>query len=308
MHKIVYTFLLLCFLRVSFAQQDPMYSMYMFDKMLINPAYAGSSNWMVGTIKYREQFLGMSGHPVTETFNFHAPIQKKHIGVGLKVVNDKLAVMSNLNASLLLSYHLNFAGGKLSLGIDGGIYNRKIDYQKLILSTQFDNSIPTTAQSSIVPDVSWGMYYQKKQWYAGFSQYHLIKSTFNDKTISSSNSKLASHYYLMAGNVFSPSKYWSWEPSMLLKIQPSSPIQLDINAMVYYKDKIGAGLQYRTGDAMVAILRINVLENLRITYSYDYTLSKLSPFSKGAHEILVSYGIKLPPPPVQKETHPRYYF
>jgi type IX secretion system PorP/SprF family membrane protein len=308
MKKVVIIILLLSLFKTGFCQQDPMYSMYMFDKVLINPAYTGSSNWVVGTVKYRNQFTGMPGNPVTETFNFHTPIQSKHIGIGVKVVNDKIAVLSTLNAALLFSYHLNFAGGKLSAGIDAGIYNRKIEYQKLILSTRGDNAIPSTAQSSIVPDLSWGLYYQRKQWYAGISQYHLIKKKFNDKTTLPTDSKLYSHLYLMIGNVFTVNKSWSYEPSLLMKVQPAAPLQLDMNVMVYYQDRIGAGLQYRTGDAMVAILKIAVLENLKITYSYDYTLSKLSGYSKGAHEIIISYGIKLPPPPVQKETHPRYYF
>lgn len=285
-----------------------MYSMYMFDKVLVNPAYTGSSNWLVGTVKYRNQFAGMPGNPVTQTFNVHTPIQSKHIGIGLKVINDKIAVLNTLNAALLFSYHLNFAGGKLSAGVDAGIVNRKIDYQKLVLSARGDNAISSTTQSSVVPDLSWGLYYQKKQWYAGFSQYHLIKKSFNDNTILRSGSKLSGHLYFIAGNVFMINKNWSYDPSMLIKVQAAGPVQLDLNIMLYYQDRIGAGLQYRTGDAIVAVLKVAVLENLKITYSYDYTLSKLSHYSKGAHEVLISYGIKLPPPPVQKETHPRYYF
>lgn len=308
MKKFFYSVILFIVINESFSQQDPMYSMYLFDKVLINPAYTGSSNWAVGTVKYRNQFIGMAGNPVTQTFNFHSPIQSKHIGVGIKVINDKIAIMNTMNAALLLSYHLNLAGGKLSAGIDAGIYNRKIDYSKLILSSRGDNSIPASAQSSLVPDLSWGLYYQKKQWYMGFSQYHLIKTSFDDKATLKSNSKLASHLYFIAGNVFMLNKYWTVEPSMLLKIQPSSATQLDVNTMLYYQDKFGAGIQYRTGDAIAAVIRYNILESLRITYSYDITISKLAGYSKGAHEIMISYGIKLPPPPVQKETHPRYYF
>ncbi|MBS1637546.1 MAG: type IX secretion system membrane protein PorP/SprF [Bacteroidetes bacterium] len=292
----------------SFGQQDPMYSMYMFDKVLINPAYAGSSNWAVGTLKYRQQFIGFGGNPVTQTFNFHSPIQSKHIGVGLKVVNDKMAVLNTLNATLQVSYHLNFAGGKLSLGIDGGVYNRRIDYQKLIVSTKGDNALSQVPVSSTIPDISYGMYYQKNQFYVGFSEYHLLKKDFNDRTLASSGSHLYKHIYILAGNVFTLNKYWNWEPNMLMKWQPGSALQFDFNAMLYYQDRFGAGIQYRTGDALAAVLKVNILENLRVTFSYDYTLSKLSRYSTGACEVLISYGIKLPPPPVKKEIHPRYYF
>jgi len=294
--------------KTNYAQQDPMSSMYMFDKMLINPAFAGSSNWVAATLKYRNQFMGINGHPTTQTFNIHAPIQKKHLGVGLKVINDKMGILGTLNVAGQLSYHLNFAGGKLSLGIEAGIYNKKVNYQDLIVNARGDNALPQTALSSVVPDASFGIYYQKKQFYAGFSNYHLINKTFDYSATTTSQDHLYKHYYFLAGNVFDVSKNWSVEPSMLIKYQPSSAIQLDLNALVYYNNRIGAGLQYRSGDALVTMLRINITESLRISYSYDLTISKLSPYAKGAHELMITYGIKLPPPPTQKEIHPRYYF
>lgn len=301
-------FILICLPKFSMAQQDPMYSMYMFDKMLINPAFAGSSNWAVATAKYREQFSGMKGHPTTQTFNFHTPIQKKHLGIGFKIINDKISMVSNLNAALLVSYHLNFAGGKLSLGLEAGLFNRKVDYQKAIVATQGDNSIPKTKQSSLVPDFSYGLYYQKKQFYFGIAQYHLLKNKFDFKTNNPTKSHLYSQFNFLLGNVFDLSKKFSYEPSILLKIQPSIKPQIDLNVTLYYNDLIGVGIQYRSEDAIVGVFRINILENLKLAYSYDFTVSKLSRYTNGTHEIMISYGVKLPPPPSKKEIHPRYYF
>jgi type IX secretion system PorP/SprF family membrane protein len=290
------------------AQQDPMYTMYMLDKMLINPAYTGSSNWVVGTLKYRQQFMGFEGGPVTETFNFHSPIQKRHIGLGFKIISDRTAIVNNLNVSAYYAYHLNFAGGKLSIGLEGGIINQKIDYPKLILTNPIDNSIPHEAANSLVPDGSAGIYYQKKQFYLGISACHLIKKNFNYHTINKPGSHEYNHMYLLMGKVFSISEKWSFEPSMLLKYQVAAPFQGDVNALLSYKDRIGVGIQYRSGDAIAGLIKINIWENLRMAYSYDMTISGLSSYSKGAHEIILSYGIKLAPPPAEKEVDPRYYY
>jgi len=310
MNKIKHILAFLLFISMmnsNHAQQDPMYSLYMFDKMIINPAFTGSSDWMVGTIKHRSQFVGMAGNPTTQTLNFHTPITKRHVGLGVKIINDKIAIMSNLNASLVYSYHLNVAGGKMSVGLETGFYSRKTAYNELTLSTLNDNAIPMEGVRSMVPDVGWGMYYQKKQFYIGLSQSHLLKMKFKDN-LENSDSRLASHLYLLAGTVFDFSKKISLEPSFLLKHQGASPVQLDLNAMLYYNDKIGFGLQYRTGDAFVLMAKITVTDGLRIGYAFDTTLSGLSTYSGGAHELVVSYGIKLPPPPTEKEIHPRYYF
>jgi type IX secretion system PorP/SprF family membrane protein len=289
-------------------QHAPMYSMYMFDKAIINPAYAGSSDYMLYTLKHRKQFVGLDGSPSTQTFNFHMPINKRTMGLGGKMINDKIAIMHNINASIYYAYHLNFSGGKLSFGIEGGINRRSINYSNLSLHHQYDHTIPAGLTSGIVPDLSWGTYYSKQDFFIGFSQLHLLKSTFPEASEITSNSRLYRHSNFLIGNTFSLNNKFSLQPSMLLKFLPGSLFQMDFNALVYYDELAAIGIQYRSGDAIIAVLRINIGDNLRVSYSYDITTSKLSPYSKGAHEILVSYGIKLPPPPTRKEIHPRYYF
>ena len=292
----------------AMAQQDPMYSMYLFDKMLINPAFAGSSGWAVGTAKHRDQYVGLSGRPVTQTFNFHAPIQKKNIGIGFKVVNDNLGILSDQNVALDLSYHLSFAGGKLSFGIEGGMFRRTIKYGELVLSSKADKAIPATTESSMVPDASAGLYYQKKQFYFGVSRYHLLNQPFSQTVNTGSSSRLYAHNYFLMGTVFDLGRLWQMEPSVFVKYQDAGIVQADVNMMFYFDERVGAGVQYRTGDAVVGMLRILITEGLRIAYSYDMTMSPLSGYGKASHEIILSYGIKLLPPPQQKEIHPRYYF
>lgn len=290
----------------GFSQQDPLNSMYLFDKMLINPAFTGSSDWVVGTIKAREQYTGLEGNPSTQTFNFHAPLNRRKMGIGIKIVNDEIAITKTINAALLYSYHLNFGRGKLSFGIETGIIKREINFSKLILNQQNDNVFPLLTESATVPDISWGLYYQKKQAYVGFSQYHTLKNTFNDSE--KSNSKLSSHFNFLAGNIFKINKKWDIETSTLVKIVSGAPLQADVNTILYYNKLIGVGAQYRTEDAVVLFMKISILENLKLAYAYEIITSDLSNSATGSHEVLISYGIKLAPPPSQKEIHPRFYF
>ena len=291
-----------------YSQQDPMYSMYLFDKMLINPAFTGSSGWAVATAKHRDQYMGLSGRPSTQTFNFHAPIQKKNIGLGIKIVNDNLGILTDQNAALDLSYHLSFAGGKLSFGIEGGMFRRTIKYGDLVLSSQFDKAIPATTETSMVPDASAGFYYQKRQFYLGVSRYHLLNQPFSETVNTGKSSKLFPHNYFLMGTVFDLGRFWQMEPSVFVKYQDAGIFQADANLMFYFDERFGLGAQYRTGDAIVGMIKIHITEGLRIAYSYDMTLSPLSTYGKASHEIILSYGIKLLPPAMQKEIHPRYYF
>ncbi len=304
----IFIFLLVLDCALINAQQDPMYSMYLFDKMLINPAFTGSSSWAVGTVKHRDQYMGLNGRPTTQTFNFHAPLQKKNLGLGIKIINDKLGVLTDQSAALDISYHLNFAGGKLSFGVEGGMFRRTIQYGELVLSSKADKAIPSSTEASMVPDASAGMYYQKKQFYLGISRYHLLNQPFSVSSGVGSTSRLYSHNYFLMGNVFDLGRFWQMEPSIFVKYQDAGIVQADVNLMLYFDERVGLGVQYRMEDAVVGMIKIHITEGFRIAYSYDMTMSRLSTYGKASHEIILSYGFRLLPPAMQKEIHPRYYF
>ena len=56
MKKVSLIFFLVCSLQML-AQQDPQYSLYMFNGLSINPAYAGSDNGWVANLNYRNQWV-----------------------------------------------------------------------------------------------------------------------------------------------------------------------------------------------------------------------------------------------------------
>ena len=96
------------------AQQDPRYSMYMFNAMSFNPAYAGSLDEVAATMLYRKQWLNFPGAPQTASFNMHAPIKNENMGLGLSFLNDKAGAISQNYLNLAYSYHLKFKTSRLS--------------------------------------------------------------------------------------------------------------------------------------------------------------------------------------------------
>jgi type IX secretion system PorP/SprF family membrane protein len=63
----------------ALAQQQPMYSQYMFNMLNINPAYAGSRGVSTMTALYRNQWVGIPGAPRTSSFSFDMPLNEKKI-------------------------------------------------------------------------------------------------------------------------------------------------------------------------------------------------------------------------------------
>jgi len=291
------------------SQQNVLYSQYMFDKMLLNPAYAGSSKWMVGSIKNRMQLVNLDGSPRTNLLTFQAPVQARNIGLGVKIIHDKIAVTNSLTATGIFSYHIGFGGGKLSFGLEGGFTSNSFNYDDLNKVDIGDPSIPLGKESVMLPEISTGVFFRTQKLYVGGSVYHLFNS--QNKTSFLGNKDLYSLnrcIYGLGGYNFDISKKFSLEPSFLLKYAKGAPFQLDLNLTAFLYNRVSVGTSFRTGDAVIILLKVDATKNLKFYYSYDITISNLAKYSSGSHEMGISYGIELLPPPQQKVMHPRYYF
>ena len=310
--KLYISFLFIIIVALGYGQQDVTFSQYTFDKMLINPAYAGSSKWLVGSVKNRTQFSTIEGVPQSNILTFQAPIQIKNIGVGVKILQDKIGVTNNFVGTAQFSYHIGFGKGKLSFGLEGGVINSNYNYDPLIKvnNETADPAIPIGYQSIILPDFATGIFYNHEKFYVGGSVQHLVNFK---KTIPGFNHNAYyfqdMNYYMTAGYYFEIKRDYILEPSMVVKYVYGVLPQADVNLMFTVIDKFSAGISYRSFDAVMAMLKFDITKNLKIMYSFDYTISPLSNYFRGGcHEIGISYGIELLPPPVEKVIHPRYYF
>src|SRR2546430_5631376 len=84
------------YFQAAHAQYDPMFTQYMFNEMYINPAYAGSHENIAAAALYRNQWSGLEGAPITQTFSIHAPISKQKIGIGLNILHEEIGVTHRL--------------------------------------------------------------------------------------------------------------------------------------------------------------------------------------------------------------------
>ena len=289
-------------------QSEPVYSQYMFDKIIINPAYAGSSNWLVGSLKHRSHTRGIEGAPETSLFTFHAPLQKKSMGVGLKACYDRTAISNTLSLSGVYSFHIGFGNGKLSFGLEGGMVNKLADFSGLIRTDHDDVAIPENAVTELVPDASFGIYFSSQNYYFGGSVDHLLSSSIIPSDQEHRIINLDRSYSLIGGYISDVEDILTIEYGLMARYQPRVPILTDFYVNLNFLERFTIGGALRSLDMVSAMLKINVTKNIHVAYSYDFNLNALSNFSSGSHEIMLSYGIKLLPPPSRREIHPRYYF
>ncbi len=292
-----------------FGQQEPMYTQNNFDRLMFNPAYAGSSNWIVTSLKHRSQFVGLDGGPSTDILTIHAPWQARSVGYGGKIVSDRLGATSQTTVNAIGAYHLGLGKGKMSVGLEFGLFTQTIDFTSLYRNDKIDNAIPPGSATKAKMDGAFGLQYQTKNYFFGFSIQHLFGGSLNFTNFDRSTvATLRRHVFISGGYVKDFSKNLSMQPCFLLKKVAGAPMQLDIYANFIYKERFTLGVGYRTGDALTFSAKVNITDAIRVSYSYDFRISQVATYSNAAHEFMIRYGIKLLPPQQIKEINPRYYF
>lgn len=310
MRKIFYIILIALPALVNklYAQQLPTFTEYFFDKAIINPAFVGTQPYFSSTLAYRSMFNGIEGAPVTQFLSVHGPWQIKNVGIGLNAINDNTGPLNTTKINGMFSYYIGLGKGRLSLGISLGVINYSLNYSNLIRTDAIDAALSDNKLSRISPDASFGIFYQTKNYFIGYSAMQLIKSSLDlTKQNRPVIAQLYTHNFITGGLNLGLNDKLRFEPSFLIKTVSASPLQYDINLRTLVLNTIGAGISVRSGESVCGMIDVLIKEQFRLGLAYDKIISGLSPYSKGSVEIMLSYRKKLLPPARQREMHPRYY-
>jgi len=102
------------------AQQDPMFTQYMFNTLSINPAYAGSADRLSAVALHRSQWVNFEGAPKTQTITVHSPLKKENISIGGSIVNDSYGPVKQTGFYLDASYRIFMGNKRLAFGLKAG--------------------------------------------------------------------------------------------------------------------------------------------------------------------------------------------
>jgi type IX secretion system PorP/SprF family membrane protein len=297
-HKIAALLSLTLWSIQGFAQQDPQFTQYMYNMSVINPAYATAEEGILnlGGL-YRTQWVGLEGAPKTGTFFAHTPVNDK-IELGLSFTNDNIGdVINENNVYADFAYVLPVGlESKLSLGLKAGFTFFNANFDGFVLQSgnvstdiAFNENISKT-----FPNLGIGAFFFTDTYYLGLSAPNMLST----KHLENENGIIATgvqnvHYFFTGGYVFDINENLKLKPAFMGKAVKGAPLALDITANVLINEKLEAGLGYRLGDAVSALVNFRVTPELRIGYAYDYTTSNLSTYNSGSHEIFILFDVDL---------------
>lgn len=292
------------------AQYDAMFTQYMFNEMYINPAYTGSKEAMAVNLTHRQQWVNFPGRPITTSFTLHGPLANDKMGLGISFLNEQIGKLNRNLVYLNYSYRLKVSEkGKLCFGLMGGIHNQVNKLSELKATDVGDIQVSQNTPSILSPNFGAGIYYYTNKFYAGLSIPRMIDDSYMFDpagSIIKSNKFSASkfHYYLTAGYIFDINEDLKVKPQAMIKMVQNAPLQYDVNVNFLIKNKIWAGVSYRSAADVSVLLGLQVTPQFLVNYSYDYALTKIQKYSQGSHEITLGYLFSYKQ---RKVVTPRYF-
>jgi len=304
MKKIILSTLLLI-AGFSKAQQDAMFTHYMYNTLWLNPAYAGTRDALTVTGIHRSQWLGFDGAPVDESITLHSPFYQGKMGLGLTIQNDKIGPTRNLFIGADYAYQIKLnKKSKLGLGLKamGVFFNNDVSGLALEDQSQVDAAFGQNYRT-VKPNFGTGVYYYRERFYAGVSTPKLIQNKFG---VGGETYEEKRHFYFIMGGVLNVSSLVKFKPTCFIKATEAAPIQGDVTASFIFRDRLSAGLMYRTGDAAGVLLGYSFSDQFSIGYSFDWSLANATgKYNNGSHEIMLRYDLVSISQPKIKS--PRYF-
>lgn len=276
----------------AFSQQRPVYSQYMFNGLVLNPAYAGNQKQLNATVMHRDQWVNIEGAPKTQTLTVHSALKKWPVGIGMLVSRDRIGVHDDLSVYGIYSYKIKLPVGTLAFGLQGGFNNTVSDFTKLSILDPSDPFFNGTAKK-FKPNFGTGAYYSTNNTYVGFSIPFLVNNKIFTVENVVSEAREARYYFLTGGHLFPLNDDFKLLPSVLFRVQEGQPAGMDINTNVFIADVLNIGASYRSGDALIFLFELILNQNFRFGYGYDHTLSKVRNYTHGSHEIMLNYRINI---------------
>ena len=291
--------------RIS-GQQLPVYSQYMMNKFLINPAVAGSEGYTAFNLTTRKQWLGIKDAPLTFAASAQTRLQRNgtasrrtsvrrrghtsragRVGLGGYVFNDRHGLVGRSGIQLTYAYHIPFDRSQLSFGLSGTFWQFRLDRGAARLFDPNDELFNSMDNTLFIPDANLGIYYSDERFFAGFSADQLFQSSFKFGGKGYDEYKLYRHFYLMGGYNFMVSDDVAVEPTMLFKTTHEFTFQLDLTANVYFIENYWAGISYRTPSTLVLMGGVRV-DKFYFGYAFDFTFNSIMYHSYGSHEIMIA--------------------
>ncbi len=292
-----------------YGQQLPVYSQYLYNRFLINPAVAGSDGYTSLNFTAREQWVGYSGAPRTYTFSWQTRILKKSyiikstkvrrkyyrpatdgkVGLGGYVFSDRNGLINRTGLQASYAYHLWLNGNtQASFGMSATAYHFRIDQDQIVFEDPSEPWLNNELRRGlIVPDANVGFHIMNPTYSVGFSAEQLFQSLGKFGDSAYDNFKMLRHYYLFGTYMVELNTQMELQPSVLVMMSDQVKPMADIGVTYIHDKQLWAGISYRTSGALITNIGMKY-QNIHLGYAFDFTFGEIQRITYGTHEFTMA--------------------
>ncbi len=289
----------------ALAQQEQMYTQFMFNKLVYNPGYAGSFVSPTLTAIYRNQWMGLDGSPKAMALSYTQPLLNNRVGIGGNIMRQSIGINTNLTIDVAYAYRIQLKRGTLAVGLQASMRNIRQNWadQRIVAIDQNDPGIPTDPKSKFVPNFGAGVYYNAytERWYAGIAMPRIVSNSIDFSEFGEVLSREVQHINAMGGLKIEATDELDVTPQVLLRYAVGAPFDAEVNVSALLRNKFYAGFSYRlggdtnfVGESIDAALGFQAIEELFFCLSYDIGITRLRKFNNGSVEATVRWWINPP--------------
>ena len=289
-------------------QQLPIYSQYLYNKFLINPAVAGSDGYTSFNLTAREQWVGYSGAPRTFSIsgqtrvlkreyslknttrgNVYRPKTDGKIGFGGYIFSDKNGLIQRTGFQASYSYHMWIENNtQISFGLAVTGYHFKINEREINFEDPNEPWLNNELRRGVfVPDADFGIYILNPRYNLGFSTSQLFGAAAKIGGEAYQNYSMDRHYYFFGSYSLNAGRRTELQPSVLFMMSEQLKPMADIGITYNYDQKLWAGISYRTSKAIIINFGFS-RSNLFMGYAIDFTLQEIQRVTYGTHELTLA--------------------
>lgn len=317
MKKIILILINIVFAIAINAQQENHYTMFMYNKMMYNPAFAGARDVASIWGLYRGQWYGFKGAPTSQLLGFDTPMGKSRVSMGGMFSYHKIGVQRDLIGNISYSYGIiNTPKTSLKFGISGSFQNYAYNFEDPSLyipdGISGDESIIAAGANTSFNkgNVGAGIFFAHKDFYLGAS----LPNIYQNSLIGNNQSIHKRHYYFYAGGLFALNSNLDLKPALSARYVDNSSVSFDAHVGLLFNKKFTIGASYRSdsqinAESISGIAHYQMSKRVSLGVSYDYSLNKLMNFNNGSLETILRYDFGIAKENVnQNFDNPRYFF
>jgi type IX secretion system PorP/SprF family membrane protein len=269
------------------AQVDPLYSQYLNNPFLINPAYGGMNKSMNLMVGYRKQWAGFDGSPTTISATGHTSLFDNRMGAGLIISQDKVGENTNTFVQGTYSYKVQFDEYRyISFGLQAGFMNFRSDNSELNIADPGDPAF--TNLNTIKPSFGAGAIFRTDKLFLGLSVPRIlnVEETFEGVT----TSLYTQHFYGFASYVFLLSDRVKLKPAALLRAVSGSPLSTDLNFQFNIDERYAVGVLTRNFNTYGFLAQMKINE-LRFGYVFEMPTNNSVGTRFTSHEVTLGLNL-----------------